>query len=235
MKIIILCGGKGTRSFPFTHYLPKPMMPLCGTPIIVHVIKNFIRQGFTDFILAAGYLKSVLDDYFDGKHLGASVRILQTGENTDTGDRIRACREHIDGPFIATYSDGLCDIPVAKLVDFHGSHDGPATLGAMPMLSQYGVLSLAGDDRVAEFREKPLLRDHWINVGFFVFDPEVFEHWQGESLEREVLPNLLDRGLLYAYRHQGFFKSIDSYKDVMEFEELMAAGEAPWIPRGHES
>lgn len=235
MKVVILCGGKGMRSFPFTHYLPKPMMPLAGTPILVHVIRNFIRQGYREFVLAAGYLKSVLDDYFEHKNLGAEIRIVQTGEDADTGARILACREHLDAPFIATYSDGLCDIPIDALVAFHGSHSGLATVSAMPMFSQYGVLSLGKTGLVEQFREKPIIEDHWINVGFLVFDPEIFEHWSGESLEREVLPNLLEKGLLYAYRHTGFFKSVDSYKDVMEFEEMLGTGTAPWIPRGLEA
>lgn len=232
MKVIILCGGKGIRSFPFTHFLPKPMIPLGGTPVIVRVIKNFILQGFTEFILAAGYRKSALDDYFEDKHLGATIDVVDTGENADTGTRILACSDRLDGPFMVTYGDGLCDVPLAKLIDFHNSHPGLITMTSMQRASQYGIAWLDADGKVERFHEKPLIKDHWINVGFMVFDREVFEHWPGESLEREILPTLIRQGLVYSYRHVGFFKSVDSYKDVMEFEEFLSAGPPPWIARG---
>ena len=164
MKVVILCGGKGIRSFPFTNYLPKPMMPLRGTPIIVHVIKSFIAQGFNDFVLAAGYRKSVLDDYFEGKDLGARIRVVDTGEDTNTGGRIHACRELLGPRFIATYADGLCDVPLARLVSFHESHGGLATITSVLMASQYGVLSVNKDGQVAQMREKPVVEDHWINA-----------------------------------------------------------------------
>ncbi|MDA4834103.1 sugar phosphate nucleotidyltransferase, partial [Enterobacter hormaechei] len=122
MKVVILCGGQGIRAFPFTTSLPKPMLPLGGTPVLVHVIKNFIRQGFDDFVLAAGYRHGVLADYFEGKDIGAKVTIVDTGENADTGRRIFNCRHLIDAPFIATYGDGLCDVPLDRLVGFHRGH-----------------------------------------------------------------------------------------------------------------
>lgn len=228
MKVVILCGGKGIRAFPFTNYLPKPMMPLGGSPIIVQVIKSFIRQGFREFVLAAGYLKSVLEDYFEGKDLGARIEIVDTGEDTNTGGRVYACRDYLDDSFIVTYSDGLCDVPLRDLIHFHNGHDGLATNVAVLMSSQYGVLSVADDGRILEFREKPLIQDHWVNAGFIVFDKQVFDHWQGEDLEREVFPNLIRKNLAYSYRHHGFFKSMDNYKDLVEFEELLGKGSVPW-------
>jgi glucose-1-phosphate cytidylyltransferase len=229
MKVIILCGGKGIRSFPFTSYLPKPMMPVGGTPIVVHVIRSFILQGFKEIILAAGYRKSVIEDYFEDKNLGATIDIVETGDETDTGGRIIACREMLGSPFIATYSDGLCDVPLARLVEFHRGHRGLATITSVPMYSQYGVMSVSDDGKVEQFREKPLIKEHWVNAGFIVFEPDVFDHWKGENLEREVLPHLIEKQLVYSYRHAGFFKSVDSYKDVIEFEELMQNGRQPWI------
>lgn len=206
-------------------------MPLRGTPIIVHVIKSFIAQGFNDFVLAAGYRKSVLDDYFEGKDLGARIRVVDTGEDTNTGGRIHACRELLGPRFIATYADGLCDVPLARLVSFHESHGGLATITSVLMASQYGVLSVNKDGQVAQMREKPVVEDHWINAGFIVFDSAVFAHWHGEDLEREVLPDLIRRGLVWSYRHHGFFKSADNYKDIMEFEDLMGNGRKPWDVR----
>lgn len=229
MQVVILCGGKGVRSFPFTNYLPKPMMPVGGTPIVVHVIRSFAHQGFTDFVLAAGYRKSVLKDYFEGKDLGVKIQILDTGDDTDTGGRVIACREQIRGTFIVTYSDGLCDVPLARLLEFHRAHGGLATITSVPMYSQYGVMSVANNGKVVELREKPLIDEHWINAGFIVFEPDVFKDWEGENLERQVLPRLIEKGSVYSYRHVGFFKSVDNYKDVMEFEELLDKGGCPWM------
>ncbi len=228
MKIVILCGGKGIRAFPFTEYLPKPMLPVAGSPIIMHVIKSFLTQGYDEFVLAAGYRKDVLYDYFDGKEFGAKVEIIDTGEETDTGGRVLACREHLGDTFIATYSDGLCDVPLDKLIEFHNSHDGLVTITSVSMYSQYGVLDVNASGKVTELREKPLLREHWINAGFIVFDKGVFDHWQGENLESDVLNSLIENGLVYSYRHDGFFKSLDSYKDQREFEELVKDGALPW-------
>ncbi len=210
------------------------MMPLQGTPIIVHVIKSFIAQGFTDFVLAAGYRKSVLDDYFEGKDLGARISVVDTGEDTNTGGRILACRHLLGARFIATYADGLCDVPLARLVSFHESHGGEVTITSVLMTSQYGVLSVDNSGQVARMREKPVVDDHWINAGFIVFNSTVFDHWQGEDLEREVLPDLINQRRVWSYRHHGFFKSADNYKDIMEFEELMANGRKPWDVRGDE-
>lgn len=230
MKVVILCGGRGIRSFPFTHYLPKPMMPIAGSPIVVHVIKSFLSQGFKEFVLSVGYRKSVLVDYFENKSFGDGVRIeiVDTGEDADTGDRILRCRDRLGDRFLATYGDGLCDVSLAKLIAFHDAHGRLATMTSVQMTSQYGVLSLLDDGEVSRMREKPRIEDHWINVGFMVFDQGVFEHWHGESLERDVLPGLIAQSAVYAYRHDGFFKSVDSYKDVMEFEELMDGGAIPW-------
>jgi len=231
MKVIILCGGKGIRAFPFTKYLPKPMMPIGGSPIIAQLIKSFIHQGFNEFILAAGYRKSVLEDYFENKNLGATIEIVDTGEDSNTGDRIYNCRELVGDHFIATYADGLCDVPLHSLVDFHMSHPGLATMVSVPMYSQYGVLSLSDEGKVSCFREKPLIKEHWINAGFIVFDKEVFQHWNGSDLEREVFPNLINNGAAYAYRHHGFFKSMDNYKDAVEFEDIIDAGNVPWFSK----
>ena len=231
MKVLILCGGKGVRSFPFTQYMPKPMLPIAGTPVVVHVIKSFIQQGYSRFVLSAGYRQSVLRDYFDGKQFGAEIEIVDSGEDADTGERVIRCRDYLNDRFIVTYSDGLCDVPLARLIKFHVSHGGLATVTCVPMRSQYGVLQLTSGGQVKQIHEKPLMQDHWINAGFIVFERAVFDYWQGESLERHVLPGLTARKTLYGYQHNGFFKSVDSYKDVMEFEELIESGVSPWIVR----
>lgn len=229
MKVVILCGGKGTRAYPFTEYLPKPMLPVDGTPILVQVMRLFAAQGFTDFVLSVGYRKEVIADYFHGKQTEWNVELVDTGVETNTGGRILGCRDVVGDTFFATYADGLSNVSLRTLLDFHGSHDGLATITTVPLRSQYGTLVTDPSGRVLSFREKPVLREHWINAGFFVLDRAVFDHWQGDDLEREVFPNLAAKGLVYGHRHDGFFKSMDSYKDQLEFEQLVQSGEIPWM------
>jgi glucose-1-phosphate cytidylyltransferase len=229
MKVVILCGGKGVRAYPFTEHLPKPMLPVDGSPILVHIIKNFIAQGFHEFVLAAGYKKRVLDDYFENKNLGARIEIVDTGADRDTGGRIEGCKHLVGDTFVATYGDGLCDLALTKLLDFHRSHGRLATVTVAPLITQYGVLEAESSGRVTAMREKPVMHGHWINIGFMVFEKQVFERWGGENLERDVLPQLARDGELYMHRHQGFFKSMDSFKEQQELEELVHSGHKPWL------
>jgi glucose-1-phosphate cytidylyltransferase len=228
MKVVILCGGKGVRAYPFTEHLPKPMLPVNGSPMLVHIIKSFIDQGFREFVLAAGHRKSVLDDYFEKKDLGAHIEIVDTGADRDTGGRIEACKDHVGDTFLATYGDGLCDVDLEMLVEFHKGHGRLATVTVAPLVTQYGVLEGETSGRVTAMKEKPKMHGHWINIGFMVFQKKVFDHWVGENLEREVFPRLTTQGELYMFRHEGFFKSMDSYKDQQELEELVHSGQVPW-------
>lgn len=230
MKVIILCGGKGTRAYPFTEYMPKPMVPVDGSPILVQVMRIFAAQGYKKFVLAVGHRKAVIADYFEGQRYDWEVQIVDTGEETDTGGRVFRCRDYVGEQFFATYADGLANVEIAKLLTFHNSHQGHATITSVPLISQYGTLSTDEHQKVVQFTEKPVLPDHWINAGYFAFNKKVFEHWQGENLEREVFPSLARKGLVYSYRHTGFFKSMDSYKDQQEFEAFVSQGKRPWKP-----
>ena len=229
MKVLILCGGKGVRAFPFSEFLPKPMMPVAGAPILVQVMRTFMRHGYHDFLLAAGHRKAVLDDYFEGKDIGAKVQILDTGESANTADRVYACRDLVGDQFFVTYGDGLADVALNELVAYHASHPGLATMTCVPLYSQYGVVDIDSDGRAMRIREKPVMREHWMNAGYFVFDHSVFDHWHGNDLEREVLPSLVADGHAFAYKHSGFWKSMDSFKDQQEFEELIEGGAIPWV------
>lgn len=229
MKVLILCGGKGVRAFPFSEFLPKPMMPVAGAPILVQVMRTFMRHGYNDFLLAAGHRKAVLDDYFDGKDIGANVQIVDTGESANTADRVYACRELVGDRFFVAYGDGLADVSLDQLVDYHNGHPGLATMTCVPLYSSYGVVDIDASGRVERIREKPIMREHWMNAGYFVFDRKVFDHWRGNDLEREVLPELVSAGHAFAYKHHGFWKSMDSFKDQQEFEELIEGGEIPWV------
>lgn len=228
MQVLILCGGMGTRAYPYTEYLPKPMMPINGQPILIHVMRLFANQGYKEFILSLGYRKEAIIDYFDRKILEWDIKLVDTGEDTDTGGRIAKCQDMLEDTFMATYVDGLSDISLDRLIEFHKSHDGLATVTSVPLVSQYGTLDFNDSGRIIAFKEKPILREHWINAGFFVFDHEVFNHWEGSNLEREVFPALLKKGVLYTYRHDGFFKSMDTYKDQQEIEQMYQKGNVPW-------
>src|SRR5690348_1447065 len=167
MQVVILCGGKGTRSYPFTEYFPKVMMPVNGTPILVHLMRIYASQGFTNFVLAGGHRIEMLYDYFSGRFREWNVQIVDTGSEADTGDRIARCAEHVGERFFATYGDGLGDIDLHALARSHEASGGLATLTTVPLRSQYGLVVFDEESKVRRFEEKPLIRDYWINAGFF--------------------------------------------------------------------
>jgi glucose-1-phosphate cytidylyltransferase len=228
MKVVILCGGKGTRSYPFTEYFPKPMMPICGTPILVHLMRIYASQGFNEFVLSAGHRKEILDDYFDRRFRKWTIQIVDTGDDADTGDRIVRCADLVDDTFFATYGDGLGNIDLHRLLAFHQATGRIATVTSVPLRSQYGTVVSHSDGRVAEFVEKPIIREHWINAGFFVFNRRVFDMWDGHNLEVDVLPRLAQLDLLFTYQHDGFWKSMDTSKDQQDLERIFKSGAAPW-------
>ena len=228
LKTVILCGGKGTRAYPHTTEVPKPLLEVAGRPVLLHVMEIYAEQGFRSFVLSAGFKADMIRRFAEGLPSGWEVEVVDTGEETNTGGRVIGVREQVGETFFATYSDGLGDVDLAALLAFHRGHAGAATLTTVPLPSQYGTIDHADDGRVESFREKPTLRDHWINGGFFVFDARVFELWQGEDLEREVLPAIGAAGQLYAYRHQGFWKSMDTYKDAVDLTALATGGRIPW-------
>jgi len=229
MEVVILCGGKGTRSYPFTEYFPKVMMPICGTPILIHLMRLYAAQGFTKFVLAAGYRKEILDDYFAGRFPQWKVDVVDTGSASDTGERVRRCAPYVGDTFFATYGDGLGNVSIHELLKSHRESDALATVTSVPLRSQYGTVNFTPEGKVYAFQEKPTIRDYWINAGFFVFEKRAFDLWEGQNLENEVLPKLASEGVLYTYLHEGFWKSMDTSKDQQEFEVILAGGEAPWM------
>ena len=229
MKVVILAGGSGTRAYPYTEYLPKPMMPVGGKPVLLRVMEIYARQGITDFVISVGYRKEVIVDYFENRTLGWNVEIVDTGAATDTGGRIFNCRHLLTDTFMATYADGLSDVPLDELLAFHRRSGVLGTITCVPLRSQYGTVSADAEGRIVEFKEKPVLPEHWINAGFFVMEPAIFGQWHGENLERDVFPALLPSRHLAQYRHDGFFKSMDTYKDQQEIEAMFAAGSLPWL------
>lgn len=224
IKVLILCGGRGTRAYPYTEYLPKPMLPINGQPIVMHVMRVYASQGYRKFILSLGYRKEVIIDYFDRKVLDWEVELIDTGDDTDTGGRIANAKHLLGDTFMATYADGLAQISIDGLVEFHKSHAGLATITSVPLVSQYGTLECNDASQVVAFNEKPTLENYWISAGFFVFDKTVFDHWKGNNLEKEVFPELTRKKMVHAYRNDGFFKSMDTYKDQQDLEEMFQKG-----------
>jgi len=232
MRTLILCGGKGTRAYPLTTQVPKPLLEVGERPVLQHVMEIYARQGFTSFVLAAGFKRELIDEFAKTLPSEWEVDVVDTGIETNTGGRIKRCRDRLGETFFATYSDGLADIDLQELHAYHRSHGGTATLTTVPLPSQYGTIVFGDQGRVSSFREKPVLGDHWINGGFFVFHQGAFEHWAGEDLERDVLPALGTAGELFAYEHRGFWKSMDTYKDALELTSLVVEGKGPWTRSG---
>ena len=232
MRLLVLCGGKGTRAYPHTIDVPKPLLVVGGRPVLLHLLEIYAGQEFTDFVLLGGYKVELLREFADGLPSDWSVEVLDTGVETNTGGRVRRAADLVDDTFFLTYADGLGNVDLARLLEEHHRMGRLATLTAVPLPSQYGTIDVAGPSgQVMRFNEKPRLPDHLINAGFFVMEPAVFDRWPdpGEDLERDVLPVLGEMGELSAYRHDGFWKSMDTYKDAVDLTELCADGPGPWL------
>ena len=226
---LVLCGGRGTRAYPLTADVPKPLLPVGEHPVLRHVLEVFARQGHTRFVLAAGFRADAVQEYAATLPADWDVTVVDTGEETGTGERIRRCRDLLGERFFATYGDGVGDVDLHALLARHETAGGTATVTAVPLRSQYGTLDLDGEDRVVAFREKPVLPEHWVNAGFLVLQDDVFDDWPGDDLERDVLPHLSRARRLYVYRHAGAWMSVDTHKDLLEMRRLAQEGDAPWL------
>jgi glucose-1-phosphate cytidylyltransferase len=232
VRTLVLCGGKGTRAHPHTIDVPKPLLDVGGRPVLEHLLEIYAGQGHTDFVLLGGYMIEALEEFAAGLPTAWAVEVLDTGVETNTGGRVRKAAPLVESTFFLTYADGLGDVDLARLLDAHRRMGRLATLTTVPLPSQYGTIDVAdGSGEVVRFNEKPRLPDHLINAGFFVMEPEVFDRWPepGEDLERDVLPVLGGQGELSAYRHDGFWKSMDTYKDGVELSDLCLDGPGPWL------
>jgi glucose-1-phosphate cytidylyltransferase len=229
LTALILCGGRGTRALPHTAEIPKPLLDVAGQPVLRHLMEVFVAQGCRSFVLAGGHLVEALREYATALPPAWRVEVVDTGEGTGTAARIAACRSLLGERALVTYGDGLADVDLDALERFHLSHGRAATVTTVPLQSPYGTLDIESNGAVAAFREKPLLREHWINGGFFLFERRAEEHWAGDDLERDVLPALAAAGELYAYRHEGFWRSMDTYKDALELSALATEGRPPWM------
>ena len=256
MKAVILCGGLGTRLREETEFRPKPLIEIGGRPILWHIMKIYARHGFRDFVLCLGYRGNMIKEYFlnyeamnndftislgrrhqveyHGAHPEQDFRVTlaETGAEAMTGARVKRVEKYVgdDDTFLVTYGDGVADVDVGAVVDFHRAHGRLATVTTVRPFSRFGVLDVDEEGRVREFSEKPLMQG-WVNAGYFVFGRGVFDYLRSDEacvLEREPLERLTADGQLMAFRHDGFFHTMDTYREYAYLNELWAAGRAPW-------
>lgn len=252
MKVVILAGGLGTRLAEETVVRPKPMVEIGGRPILWHILKHYASYGHNDFFIALGYkgemIKKYMLDYYNlsgnitidmnnGKITTDSndaenwiVNLIDTKPNTFTGGRVKRLEPWLkDGTFMVTYGDGVSNIDILALLDFHRAQGKMATISAVHPPARFGTLTFDGE-LVAEFSEKPQTGEGWINGGFMVFEPEIFEHLEGDesSLESALLEHLAGMGQLAAYRHFGFWQCMDTMRDVELLRSLWESGDPPW-------
>lgn len=229
--VVILCGGRGTRLRERTETVPKALVEIGGRPIVWHVIGIYAAQGFERFLLATGYLGEAVAEFVAAEDWpnGVEVECIDTGLDTPTGGRVARLGDRLGGgTFCVTYADGVADIDLAALLDFHREHGAAATMTVVQPHLQWGVAELGDDGRVAGFAEKPR-SEYWINGGFLCFEPAALDYLDEESvLEREPLARLAGDGELRAHRHEGFWDCMDTYKDAVELNDLWTSGEAPW-------
>lgn len=255
MKTLILCGGQGTRLREETEYRPKPLVEVGGRPILWHIMKLYAHYGMQDFVLGLGYRGNMIKEYFlnyeamnndftislGEKHKLSyhdiheeqdyRVTLADTGADSMTGSRVKQMERYVDGDtFMVTYGDGLSDVNIEKLLEFHRSHGKIATVTTNRPTSRFGILELDDQNHVIDFAEKPEL-DGWASTGFFVFERQMFDYLSPDAnciLEREPLERLAQQGELMAYRHDGFFFAMDTYREYLHLNELWNSGQAPW-------
>jgi len=230
MKAVILAGGYGTRISEESDLIPKPLIEIGGKPILWHIMKIYLAHKIDDFVICLGYKGEKIKEYFeqfDSKLW--NVQLIDTGLNTMTGGRLKRIQDKIDDTFCVTYGDGLSDVNLNNLISFHKEKKSLATLTAIHPPERFGVLNLSGD-YVKEFHEKHTGESSWINGGFFVFEPEIFDYLQNDStvLERAPLETLAKEQKLAAFKHNGFWHPMDTLRDKKHLEDLWASEKAPW-------
>lgn len=255
MKCVLLAGGFGTRISEESHLKPKPMLEIGGQPILWHIMKMYSSFGVNEFIICAGYKQNVIKEYFANYYLHRSditfdfssggkmtvhnnvsepwkVSVVDTGLNTMTGGRIKAIQGYIGNePFFMTYGDGVSDVDISALLKFHQSHGKIATLTAVQPNVRFGMLDITASNEITAFREKEIEDSGWINGGFMVLQPEIFDYIEGPStvFERQPLERLAAEGQLMAYQHKGFWQCMDTLREKNKLEELLTSGNAPWV------
>lgn len=256
MKVVILCGGQGTRLREETEYRPKPLVEVGGRAILWHIMKLYAHYGHTDFVLCLGYRGDLIKQYFLNyeamnndfnltlgskneikfhqahREQGFNITLADTGLDSMTGCRVKRIERYIhDDTFMVTYGDGLSDVDISKVLEFHKKHGKLATITTVQPISRFGIVEMNSGHQVMKFVEKPPQADTWINAGFFIFNRDFFKYVSGDVnciLEREPLEHLARDGQLMAYQHRGFFYAMDTYREYLQLNELWKAGKADW-------
>lgn len=255
MKVVLLAGGFGTRISEESQFKPKPMIEIGGKPILWHIMKEYAYYGYNEFIICAGYKQNVIKEWFANYFLVNSdvtfdfttgndnlivhkqhcepwkVTVIDTGLNTMTGGRIKRIQPYVgDEPFFMTYGDGVCDVDISKLLEFHKNHGKIGTLTAVKLEQTKGVLNIGGDNAVKSFREKNISDGASINAGYMVLNPEIFNYIKDDQtvFEKEPLEKLAADGELMSYQHKGFWQCMDNKREMDILEKLLETGNAPW-------
>jgi len=233
MKVLILAGGLGARFSEETTKKPKPLVEIGGKPIIWHVMKIYAHYGFKDFIVLIGYKGDMLKKYFNSfVEEDWNVQLLETGDGTLKSQRLKQAEPFIDGDnFFLSYGDDVSDVSPKKVLETHLKSNNIVTLSAFPLVSDFGILELDGNNQIKQFREKPRIQNHWINGGFFCMSKEIFKYLEDteKELEDEVFADLTKINKIGAMPHEGFWKSMNTMKDKAQLEELINKNQAPWI------
>jgi len=230
MKAVILAGGYGTRISEESYLKPKPMIEIGGKPILWHILKTYSKYDINEFVICCGYKGEQIKEYFSKLDSTSwDIQLVDTGLDTLTGGRLKRIQDHIDDTFCVTYGDGLSDIDISRLISFHKEKNILATLTAIHPPERFGVLNLSGD-YVTEFHEKHSGMDSWINGGFFVFEPGIFDYLQDDLtiLEKTPLETLAKEKKLAAFKHNGFWYPMDTQRDKKYLENLWSSNNAPW-------
>ena len=229
-KVVILAGGKGTRMLENTATIPKPMVEIGGKPVILHIIDHFEKFGNFEFFICTGYKEEVIFEYFK-KNNRSNINLISTGLETNTGGRILLTKDFIDENFIMTYGDGLSDINIKDLINFHQTHKGIATISVNKPVSRFGLVDFNETGEVRTFIEKPIL-DNYVNMGYMILEPPVYEYIEEDSIfEKEPLTNLAKENKIYAFKHEGFFRPMDTHREYLELNKLWDDEEAPWVSK----
>ena len=254
MKVVVLCGGLGTRLREETEFRPKPLVDIGGRPILWHIMKTYAHYGFREFVLCLGYRGNMIKEYFlnyeamnndfticlgqkfhvhyNGSHQEQhfQVTLAETGAETMTGGRVKRVAKYLDGgTFFLTYGDGVANVDVHRLLEFHKSHGRLATVTTVPPISRFGIMDINSHNEVQHFAEKPQSKE-WASAGYFVLEPGVIDYIGGDEciFEREALEKLASDGQLMAYRHDGFFYAMDTFREYQVLNQLWSSGQAPW-------
>jgi glucose-1-phosphate cytidylyltransferase len=254
MKVVLLAGGFGTRISEESQFKPKPMLEIGEKPMLWHIMKTYSFYGFNEFVICAGYKQHIIKEYFADYFLHSSdvtfdftqsnrmivhhndaepwkVTIIDTGLNTMTGGRVKRIQPYVDcEPFFLTYGDGVSDVNIHKLLEFHRTHGKMVTMSAYNAGQRFGVLDVDEEGHIKEFREKTKGDGNLINIGFMVCNPEFFDYIDGDDtiLEKKPLETVAKTGQLMAYKHDGFWKCMDTAREKLELEKLWESGNAPW-------